>query len=183
MLGTVNEDDLCYLGGIPGAGLSQVFGIVAEEIDTLYPHERQQAQMNGESHQLADYCEYIHPTTAKVLSAYTDSFFDAPAAVTVNEFGNGKAVYQACRDTDSLKTALISKLLEECGVEPLVEQLPHGATAHSRTDGEHTYLFVENYAHDKAAAIALRGEMTDLLTGQTVTAVDLPPYGFAVLKK
>ena len=182
MLGTVNEDDLCYLGGMPGAGLSQVFGIVAEEIDTLYPHERQHAALGGESHELIDYCEYIHPTTAKVLAAYTDSFFEAPAAVTVNEFGKGKAVYQACRDTGSLKQALISTLLEECGVKPLVENLPQGATAHSRTDGEITYLFVENYSHNKEAHILLNREMTDLLTGQTVSALTLPPYGFAILK-
>jgi beta-galactosidase len=182
MLGTVNEDDLCYLGGMPGAGLSQVFGIVAEEIDTLYPHERQHAALGGESHELIDYCEYIHPTTAKVIAEYTDSFFEAPAAVTVNAFGKGKAVYQACRDTGSLKQALISTLLEECGVKPLVENLPQGATAHSRTDGEITYLFVENYSHNKEAHILLNREMTDLLTGETVSAVNLPPYGFAILK-
>ena len=117
-----------------------------------------------------------------MIAEYTDSFFEAPAAVTVNAFGKGKAVYQACRDTGSLKQALISTLLEECGVKPLVENLSQGATAHSRTDGEITYLFVENYSHNKEAHILLNREMTDLLTGETVSAVNLHPYGFAILK-
>ena len=86
------------------------------------------------------------------------------------------------RHTGSLKHALISDLLAQCGVKPLVENLPQGATAHSRTDGEITYLFVENYSHNKEAHILLNREMTDLLTGETVSAVNLPPYGFAVLK-
>ena len=183
MLGTVDENDLCYLGGIPGCGLSEVFGIVAEEIDSLYPHQRQHAQMNGESYELLDYCEYIHPTTAKVLAQYTDSFFEPIAAVTVNEFGKGKAVYQACRDTGGLKSKLVSDLLDTCGIEPMLGDLPHGVTAHSRTDGEHTYLFVENYASDTPADIVLPEQMLDMLTGETVSSLHLPPYGLAVLKK
>ena len=37
MTAMVNENDLCYLGGFPGAGLREVFGIWNEEIDTLAP--------------------------------------------------------------------------------------------------------------------------------------------------
>ena len=33
----VNENTLAYLGGFPGAGLGEVFGLYAEELDTLYP--------------------------------------------------------------------------------------------------------------------------------------------------
>ena len=38
--GYVDENQLCYLGGFPGDGLSELFGIVSEEIDTLYPKDR-----------------------------------------------------------------------------------------------------------------------------------------------
>lgn len=40
LLGYVNEEQLCYLGGFPGDGLKDLFGIVSEEIDSLYPTDR-----------------------------------------------------------------------------------------------------------------------------------------------
>jgi len=38
--GYVNETDLCYLGGFPGQKLKDVFGLTADEIDSLYPEEQ-----------------------------------------------------------------------------------------------------------------------------------------------
>ena len=40
LLGYVDKDQLCYLGGFPGDGLKSLFGIVSEEIDSLYPTDR-----------------------------------------------------------------------------------------------------------------------------------------------
>ena len=34
--GIVNDTDLCYLGGMPGGGMAEVFGLRSEEIDALY---------------------------------------------------------------------------------------------------------------------------------------------------
>lgn len=40
LTGYVDMDQLCYLGGFPGDGLSELFGVISEEIDTLYPGDR-----------------------------------------------------------------------------------------------------------------------------------------------
>ena len=40
LCGYVDSDQLCYLGGFPGDGLKDLFGIVSEEIDSLYPTDR-----------------------------------------------------------------------------------------------------------------------------------------------
>ena len=37
--GYVDENQLCYLGGFPGGVLKDVYGIISEEIDTLYPSD------------------------------------------------------------------------------------------------------------------------------------------------
>ncbi len=183
MLGTVDGTDLCWLGGIPAGELKNVFGIVAEEIDTLYPQERQHAGMNGEIHELADYCEVIHPQTAETLAAYADGYYKDGSAVTVNAYGKGKAIYQACRDTGSLKEEIMDFLVKEAGLEAAVQSgLTHGVTAHSRTDGVHTYVFVENYMDAPAAPVKLKAPMLELLTGQVTDTCTLPPYGFAVYK-
>ena len=38
--GYVDENQLNYLGGFPGDGLKDLFGVISEEIDTLYPSDR-----------------------------------------------------------------------------------------------------------------------------------------------
>ena len=185
MLGTVDDTDLCWLGGIPGSRLKEVFGIVAEEIDTLYPVERQHAAADGKIHELLDYCEVLQLHGAKELALYADGYYKDMAAVTTHPYGKGQAIYQACRDAGSLKDAILCKLVRELKIPSAVKcsgALPHGVTAHSRTDGKTTYTFVENYMDTPAPAISLHAPMTDLLTGETTDSVTLPPYGFAILK-
>jgi beta-galactosidase len=184
-MGTVDDTDLCWLGGIPGSQLKDVFGIVAEEIDTLYPTERQHATRNGAEHELVDYCEVLQLQGAQVLATYADGYYKGMAAVTSHDYGKGTAVYQACRDTGSLKDAVLDELVKKLAIPTAVRwdgALPHGVSAHSRTDGEHSYVFVENYMDFPSPTIPLHAPMTDLLTGETVRAVTLPPYGFAILK-
>jgi beta-galactosidase len=185
MLGTVNETDLCWLGGIPADCLKDVFGITAEEIDTLYPEERQHAQMDGHSHELVDFCEVIHLNGAKPLAIYTDGYYQNTAAAAIHSYGKGTAVYQACRDSGSLKEQIISKLIADAGVTSVLDTeqpLPAGVSAHSRTDGEHTYVFVENYYNHESEPVKLRGKMLDMLSGEITNTCTLGPYGFKVFK-
>ena len=183
MLGTVDGTDLCWLGGIPAEELKDVFGIVAEEIDTLYPDERQHAALDGREHALVDYCEVLIPRGAQVLAAYRDGSFPGTPAVTENRYGKGRAIYQACRDTGSLKDAVISRLLAELEIHsPVAGGLTHGVTAHSRTDGENTYLFLENYSPTETAEITLRGTMLDMLSGEETDTCTLKPYSFGIFK-
>ena len=183
MLGTVNENDLCWLGGMPGSALKEVFGIVAEEIDTLYPHEQQHAVMGDEKFTLVDYCEVIHARGASVLAEYADGWYAGMPAATEHRYGKGLAVYQACRDQEGLKDALLERLIQQAGIQAnVLGALPYGVTAHSRTDGEHTYLFLENYTDQSAPQVQLPCTMTDLLTGEKVTSVALSPYGFGIFR-
>ncbi len=185
MLGTVDENDLCFLGGIPGNGLKEVFGIEAEEIDTLYPQDRQHARMDGLVHELVDYCEVIHLRGAQALAHYDDGFYRSQPAVTRSSYGSGQAIYQACRDSGSLKEAIFANLLRELDIRSAVEAdgaLPHGVTAHTRTDGEHTYIFVENYSDRDSADISLGRPLRNLLTGDVQTWCLLEPYGFGIYR-
>ena len=185
MLGSVDENDLFWLKGIPGAGLKEMFGITAEEIDTLYPGEICHAELDGQLHPVVDYCEVLRTREAHVMGCYTDGWYAPSPAVTRSWYGKGLAIYQACRDTGSLKEHLLEKILPDLGIESLVDtagKLPHGVTAHSRTDGEHTYIFLENYSGTDTATIRLRKEAENLLTGETGSACTLKPYGFGIFK-
>ena len=182
-LATVDENDLCHLGGIPGLSLREVFGLEAEEIDTLYPHEKCAASMEGQNYELVDYCEVLKLKGAVPLAVYSDGWYAGEAAVTEHSFGKGKAIYQACRDTGALKDSIFEKLLEELDLTgPLEGPIPHGVTAQTRTDGEHSYVFLQNYSPDPTEKVILRAAMTDLLTGREVKETTLAPWGLMVLK-
>lgn len=186
MLGTVDHNDLCWLGGIPADSLKDVFGIVAEEVDTLYPGQTRHAQVAQTVHTLEDYCEVIHPQSGvQVLATYTDGYYRDLPAVTCNRYEKGWAVYQACRDCSTLKEQILQQLLRQLGIESVVdteEPLPAGLTAHSRTDGTYTYVFVENYSEEAAPEVKLRQKMVDLLTGQETDTANLGPYGFGIFR-
>ena len=179
MTGTVDENDLCHLGDIPGCGLHEIFGITAQEIDTLYPDEVRHA----DSHQLVDYCETLRLCGADVLCYYDDGYYRGTPAVTCHKCGDGHAIYQACRDTGSLKTAILEQWLGKLDIHSEVcGQLPQGVTCHSRTNGQSTYVFLENYLDQAAEEVQLRQPMTDLLTGEMVRSCALPPYGFGIFQ-
>ena len=184
MLGMVNESDLCYLGGFPAEKLKDVFGIWNEEIDTLYPEERGAAIWDGAEYPLKDYAEIIHERGAKVLATYAKDFYKGMPAYTVNAYGKGKAYYQAFRDEETFTDRAMQLIIDDLGLTGGIEQpLPDGVTAHRRTDGERTYLFVENYTDKEIESLSFGGEYEDMLTGEKITAVHLDAYGVRICKR
>lgn len=185
MLGTVDCNDLCYLGGIPAKELKEVFGIWSEEIDTLYPVERRHTALAGQAHELCDYCETIHLQGAEAMAVYADGYYAGSPALTCNRYGKGIAIYQACRDSGSLKDALLDELMCQHDIQSCViadGALPHGITAHSRTDGVTTYVFVENYSATETHTISLHSKMKNMRTGETTDTCTLTPYSFAIFQ-
>ena len=81
-----------------------------------------------------------------------------------------------------MKERILEVLLKDAGIEPLADALSQGVTAHTRTDGEHTYLFLENYSETETHQVVLKDAMLDLLGGGKVETVTLSPYSFRVLK-
>ena len=181
-LGMVNENDLCYLGGFPGENLKDVFGIWSEEVDTLYPEERDTISYGGKTYKICDYAERIHPRGAKVLASYTSDFFSGEPALTVNEYGKGKAYYIAARDTGEFKDALLSDVLKDLKVERNIKNAPEGVTAHSREDDSFKYLFVENYTAEAQEA-ELFDCGIDMESGENVeNTITLSPFGVRIIK-
>lgn len=71
-------------------------------------------------------------------------------ALTVNNYGNGKAYYQVFRDDGAFSDMLFSRLLCECGINGVFSgKMPDGVTAHSRTDGKNTYIFIQNFTNEE----------------------------------
>lgn len=182
MLGSVNENDLCYLGGFPGGKLKEIFGVWAEEIDTLYPSERNSVSYNGKDYPVCDYCERIHPAkSAKVLARYNQDFYAGEPALVENAYGNGKTYYIATRDTNELKHDLLSLILSDLEIVGNIPNPQYGVSAHSRCDENVKYVFVENYNETKQT-VQLGKQMQNLETGNVESVVEIEPFGVRVYK-
>ena len=144
--GQVDENDLCFLGGFPGP-LRGTLGIWCEEVDALYPDDRNSLSWNGKSYEAFDICELIHAEKAKVLGTYSSDFYAGRPALTVNETGKGKAYFIAARTGEDFLNDFYGMLITDAGIRTaLPAELPDGVTAQIRTDGKTDYVFIMNFS-------------------------------------
>ena len=178
----VNENTLAYLGGFPGAGLGEVFGLYAEELDTLYPTDSNAVLMkDGNKAIVKDYCELIKLTGAEVLGTYESDFYAGMPAVTVHSYGNGKAYYIGTRMEEEDLIKFFTQIWSECGIKE--KELPEGVEYLTRTaeDGS-TFDFYVNY-NAMPVTVQLSKDGTNLLNGETVSGkVEILPFNAVVVK-
>lgn len=191
MTAWVDENDLCRLGGFPGGKLKDVFGIWAEELDTLYDNESNTVKVSGkrldgmkDKYTAKEYCELIHANDADILYEYSSDFYSGMPALTVNKYGKGKAYYVAFKNDGDLMHDLITRIALDLNIKPaLATSLPEHTTATVRTDGENDFVFIQNFG-DLSATIELDGEYFDVINNTAVIgALTLPAYGAAVIKR
>lgn len=183
LTGYVDENTLCYLGGFPGDGLSEVFGVISEEIDTLYPSDKNEILFADKgSAGVCDYAELLRITgeKVKVLGNYRDDYYAGMPAVTVNQYGQGQAYYVAARMELPGMKRLFKKMMKTAGVE--FTELPKGVERHIRcADGEN-YAFYFNFSEEDVVLEGVCG--TELLSGKEAAGeLLLAPLEAAVIFK
>lgn len=186
----VDESDLCFLGGVPGAGLRELFGVWEEESQSYFPNESVTIAMEKNNalgmdgrYTAVDTCSVIHPEGSKVLATYASDYFAGTPALTVNEHGKGKAYYIASRNELNFLRGFYGTLIADLSLARTLDtELPKGVTAQVRTDGETKYIFLMNF-NDRQERVDLGSSYTNLLTGETPgKQVTLERYGVMVLK-
>lgn len=160
--GYIDKDQLCWLGGFPGDGLTDLFGIISEEIDTYYQKDRNHITFNdGKVCEVRDYAEILRIKDADVLATYNEDFYAGTPAVTLKKYGKGNAYYVAARITAEDMMPLFEQMLSNVGIE--TKELPENIEYHKRTGDEGTYEFYLNFS-DKAQVLEnVHG--TDLVSG------------------
>ena len=174
--GLVNENDLCYLGGWPGAGLMDVFGVWHEDTDALWDDESNTLRtQDGQEYEIRELCALVHPKGAQVLGTYGEDFYQGEAAFTVNQFGKGKAYYIAAPLEERFYLDFYGNLAEELALEKALPQLsPEGVEACLRETEENQYLFVQNFSGKEQRIELAKGYTT--LEGQPAAEAALAPY-------
>ncbi|MBA9085110.1 beta-galactosidase [Fontibacillus solani] len=185
--GIVNENDLVTVGGYPGE-LRSVLGIWAEEIDALFPDQKNQMVMKAPWGKLQGQfecgllCDLIHSEGAEVLAEYGSDFYKGMPVLTVNKFGKGHAYYVASSPEASFLEGFLSNLCEEQGVKPLMAA-PEGVEVTRRVKNGMSYLFLLNHNADPAT-VEINSEKTDILTGKIVSgSLTVPGRGVSILEE
>lgn len=184
--GIVDEHDLCFLGGFPGP-LRELTGIWAEELDALYPEDRNAIVMNEEgldgltgTYSVSLMCDLIHAETAKVLAEYEDDFYKGYPALTENRFGEGKVYYVAARTEQAFLDDLYDQLAADSRIQRALQaDWPEGVNVGVRTDGVRDYIFVQNFS-DREQLITLKEMVCDLKGAPAREDILLPSYGFRI---
>ncbi|MFC7322535.1 beta-galactosidase [Halobacillus campisalis] len=188
--GIVNENDLTFLGGFPGP-LRQTLGIWSEEIDGLYEGQTNRVKVNkNELGFIGEYtayelCDLIHLEGAEALAYYENDFYAGRPALTVNQFGQGRAYYIASRNKQPFQNNFYSKLIEESGVKKSIDsKLPEGVSAQRRTDGEHDYIFLMNFGEEKQTIELPKSKYSHLVDNTPIYGdIELSPFGLSILKR
>lgn len=183
--GYVDENTLCYLGGFPGDGLFELFGVVSEEIDTLYPADRNGLLFeDGRRWDVYDYAEVLRVQDAKILAAYEDDYYQGSAGVTVKEWESdhgktGRAYYVAARVSARDMRSLFEQMLLDAGIP--VKSLPEGVEYHIRQGDECNYAFYLNHSISEVNVEQVHGK--DLVTGNEIDGkLKLEGYQAAVIQ-
>ncbi len=180
LTGYVDINQLCYLGGFPGDGLKELFGVTSEEIDTLYPDDRNAALFkDGSVAEIKDYAEILRVDGAKVLASYMQDFYKGTPAVTAKDYGKGTAYYVAARIADVKMQEIFLEMAEKAGVEH--KEIPSGVEYHKRTADGECYEFYLNNSEEIKRVKNVHG--INLLNSEKVDGIlELEKYGVAVVE-
>ncbi len=190
LTGYVDESDLVFLGGFPGDGLREVFGIWNEEIDSLFPGEKVEIDFTGklcgnkEKTYAVDMAELLHAEGAEVLAEYGSEFYKGMPCITVNSYGKGKAYYIGARIEEKALFDFLDSARKEAGLVPVLDTvLPEGVSVSSRTDGENEFVFVMNFSEEEKTVELGKG-YTDILTGRELPAAyTMGEYEIVIFKR
>lgn len=186
----VGDTNLSHRGGWPGAGLREVFGIWAEEIDHLTEKDPQTIKARAKnSLGLAGeftahtYCDLIHAEGAEVVATYSSQFYKQTPAMTVNTWGKGHAIYIGAKTDEDFLDAFYGVMGAKLGIRAAVSgTIPEGVLVRTRTDGTNLWTFVLNFRRTPQTVGLGKGRRRDLITGTAVgERLRLPGYGSAVL--
>lgn len=186
----VDETDLVLLGGFPGGGLRELFGIWNEETDALFPKQSVSIEYSknnplGLSGQIeaVEIAELLHLEGARSIADYSSEFYAGMPAITVNNYGKGKAYYIGARINKESLFDIYDAIFNDTDIEPLLDEIPEGVSVKSRNDGENEYVFIMNFSEEKKL-VKLGGKYVDLLSGTEYDgSAELDVYDIIIIKR
>ncbi len=165
----VDETNQWFDIPLPGR-LSDVFGIRTSEF--YRPSTAPEISLNGKIEDTnISFYEVLEPRTANVLAKFTNTS-EKSAAITVNDFGKGRAIYVAVPAQMSVLAPLVRDLYPKLGIQrgPDTPSGVYARVVEGRT------LYVNTTAEEKA--IAINGVKRGIVSGESYDGeIRLKPHG------
>ena len=167
---------------LPGL-LRDVMGVTVKDYVPIYSEKigvKFSSQLAGPDAECELWADLLQPASASVLATYTGPYA-GEAAITVNSFGKGKAIYLGA-DLDPASLArVLGTLLGTAGIKSPFG-VPRGVEITVRTSGDRRWIFLLNHTQE-SQEVGLPGRFADLLTGTAhAEKASLRPYDVLVLK-
>jgi len=122
----------------------------------------------------------IAPAGCQVLATYTQDFYAGHPAVTLNQFGLGKAIYIGTVSDQPFYYDLIDWLRPMCALHQMLK-VPDTVEVSMREKAGTRIFFLLNH-NSSSVRITFYKPMRDFLTERTINGnYDLPPHGILVL--
>jgi beta-galactosidase len=168
MSAKVDENSQWFDTPMPGR-LSDVFGIRTEEF--YRPNTPPEIDLNGKIEKSSiGFYEVLEPRTAEPMAMFTNTPEKSPA-ITVNNYGKGRAIYVAVPSQMSVLAPLVRGLYADLGIEKGPET-PDGVYARM-VDGR--TLYVNTTGEEKT--VTIRGSKRGIISGTSYEGViRLKPY-------
>ena len=141
--GVKERNNLCLIDQALPGNLSEVFGVEVHDYDCLRRTEVK-VKLNGEIYTASKWADILTPTTAETLATYASEFYDGEAAITVNQFGKGKAYYVGTELDKKLMSQFINEFAEFL---PEGIKAPVGVEIACRENDTIAYYFVMNHTN------------------------------------
>jgi beta-galactosidase len=181
-LGVKDESSQIVNMPLPGL-LRDVMGVTLKDYVPVYTEkvgvafEQQLAGPMGQCGLLAD---LLVPQSATVLAKYTRPY--EGAAITVNTFGKGKAVYIGADLDSPTLSRVIRSLLEMAGSKSEFST-PKSVEITRRRAGGREWVFALNHSNE-GQKVTLPGTFTSVLAKKSVgRELQLKPYEVVVLQR
>jgi beta-galactosidase len=147
----VDETSQWFDTPLPGR-LSDVFGIRTAEF--YRPYTPPEFSLNGKTEKTSiGFYEVLEPRTAKPMALFTNTP-EKPPAITVNNYGKGRAIYLAVPSQMSALAPLVRSLYSPLGIEKGPEtpagvyaRMVEGKTLYVNTTGEEKTVPIRSNKH------------------------------------
>ncbi|WP_282935335.1 beta-galactosidase [Paenibacillus sp. RC67] len=170
--GIVNESDLVTPGGYPGE-LRKLLGIWVEEIDALFPDQRNAIVMQQKVGQLEGVyecglvCEVVHPEGADTMAVFETDFYKGSAALTRHHYGKGEAWYAATDPSGEFMQQWLKQLCESKGITPLSDAPPEVEVTRREKDDKQ-FTFIMNHSDHQIKVNTGEHAQKELLSGTNI---------------
>jgi beta-galactosidase len=182
--GLVDEHSIAPDTGYPH-DLTDLFGLEVQEFDMLPPSEENHLTFKGAFptsylHTARLWCDLIEPKGCQILATYAKDFYAGKPAITLNNFGLGKAVYIGTQSHQHFYDDLVTWLRQTAGLHPLLKVPENIEVSLREREGTRVYFLLNH--QNSPVCVQFYKPMHDFLTGNNIVGnYNLPPHGVLII--